>query len=216
MIKKTIKNFKSLRQSDCSPLIVYIRFVLIRLLYKKNLFLHQSVKIKGLKNLKTKSLLSIGTSYVGFVHRQDKTYINISGELIIKGNYSIGRGCRIDIGKNATVRIGTGGYINCFTNLIIMHNLTIGDNCVIAWDCQLLDEDFHEISYEGKKNFTNGILIGNNVWIGCGVKIYKGTVIPDGCVIASNSIVKGKFQNKNSLIGGHPARELKQNVVWNS
>ena len=52
--------------------------------------------------------------------------------------------------------------------------------------------------------------IGNNVWSGCGVKIYKGTVIPDNCVIASNSIVKGVFKEENSLIGGNPASIIAQ------
>lgn len=53
------------------------------------------------------------------------------------------------------------------------------------------------------------------MWIGCGVKIYKGTVIPEGCVIASDTIVKGVFEIENSLIGGNPARVIKENIKWN-
>jgi acetyltransferase-like isoleucine patch superfamily enzyme len=95
-----------------------------------------------------------------------------------------------------------------------MHELTIGDNCLISWDCQFLDDDFHEIIYANKKNSENSIKIGNNVWIGCGVKIYKGTVIQDNCVIASNSIVRGVFNSQNSLIGGNPAKIIKENINW--
>ncbi|MBG6109882.1 acetyltransferase-like isoleucine patch superfamily enzyme [Flavobacterium sp. CG_9.10] len=96
-----------------------------------------------------------------------------------------------------------------------MHNLTIGDNCTISWDCQFLDEDFHEICYQGKKQQqNNSISIVNNVWIGCGVKIYKGAVIPSGRVIASNSIVKGIFTSKNTLIGGNPAKVVKEDISW--
>ncbi len=119
-----------------------------------------------------------------------------------------------DIGDGAEVNIGNDGYMNCNTNLIIMHRLDIGDNCVISWDCQLLDDDFHEISYEGKKEQENGIIIGNRVWIGCGVKIYKGTVIPDGCVIAANSIVRGVFTENKALIGGFPAKVIRENISW--
>ena len=107
-----------------------------------------------------------------------------------------------------------GGYINGNSSLIIQHNLSIGDHCVISWDCQFLDEDFHEICYAGKRATGNSIIIGNNVWIGCGVKIYKGTVIRDGCVIAANSSVRGTFQVQNSLIGGNPAKVIKENVSW--
>ncbi|KGO89410.1 hypothetical protein Q764_08530 [Flavobacterium suncheonense GH29-5 = DSM 17707] len=126
----------------------------------------------------------------------------------------MGRGCRFDIAEKAVMTVGKGGYINANSTFIIMHGLTIGDNCVISWDCQFLDEDFHEIDYEGKKTVANEIVIGNHVWIGCGVKIYKGAVIPDGSVIAANSVVRGVFTTPNSLIGGHPARVLKESVHW--
>ena len=95
-----------------------------------------------------------------------------------------------------------------------MHKLDIGDNCAISWDCQFLDEDFHEISYSDKHKTENAIIIGDNVWIGCGVKIYKGTVIPRGCVLASDSVVKGKFHIENSIIGGNPAKVIKENIEW--
>ena len=83
-----------------------------------------------------------------------------------------------------------------------------------SWDCQFLDDDFHEISYLGKIPTDNSIIIGDNVWIGCGVKIYKGTKIASGCVVASNSIVKGVFDIENTLIAGNPAKIIKENIIW--
>jgi len=94
------------------------------------------------------------------------------------------------------------------------HKLTIGDDCAISWNCQFLDDDHQEIFYSDKQQKKNGIIIGNHVWIGCGAQIYKGTVIPNGCVIASNSVVKAEFTSQNSLIGGVPARIIKSNVEW--
>ncbi len=185
-----------------------------KVFYGKNYVLHHNVSIRGAENIVTTDRLDVGMSYIGFVHKSDVTYLNIKGKLQLTGPYSIGRGCRFDIAEKAVMTVGKGGYINANSTFIIMHGLTIGDNCVISWDCQFLDEDFHEIDYEGKKTVANEIVIGNHVWIGCGVKIYKGAVIPDGSVIAANSVVRGVFTTPNSLIGGHPARVLKESVHW--
>lgn len=213
-MNKLFALLKNLRKSESNYIIVLLRFFWIRIFNNKSFLLHQKVSIKGIKNIEIKGILKVGIDYVGFVHRTDKTYLNIKGKLSIKDNYSIGRGCRFDIGENAIVTIGSGGYINYNTCLIIMYNLHIGDNCAISWNCQFLDDDFHNIEYSGKRTINNSIIIGNNVWIGCGVKIYKGTVIPDGCVIASDTIVKGVFEIENSLIGGNPARVIKENIQW--
>ncbi|MEW5676301.1 acyltransferase [Flavobacterium enshiense] len=176
--------------------------------------MHHKVLIKGLSNIETNDKLEIGMRYVGFSDKRDTTLLNVKGKLMFSGNYSIGRGCRFDIGSNAKVLIGKGGYVNPNTTFIIMHGLTIGDNCAISWDCQFLDEDFHAIVYAGMKEKSNEIVIGNNVCIGCGVKIYKGSVIPDGSVIAANSVVRGVFTEQKVLIAGHPAKVIKNDVSW--
>jgi acetyltransferase-like isoleucine patch superfamily enzyme len=206
--------YKKCKKSDSYFIIVLLRFIIHKIFHKKTLLLHQNVILKGVKNMDATERIEVGIEYNGFIHKTDKTYLHINGKLIMKGKYSIGRGCRFDIGENAVVTIGNGGYMNCNVYLIIMHKLTIGDNCAIAWNCQFLDDDFHEISYTERRKSENSILIGNHVWIGCGVKIYKGTVIPNGCVIASDSIVKGVFHVENSLIGGNPAKVIKEGIKW--
>lgn len=206
--------YKQCGKSDTNFIFLVVRFIYYKFIFETSLFLHQNVKIKGINNLHAKDTVSIGTGYVGFIHKTDLTYLNIKGKLLFAGKFSIGRGCRFDIGEKAIVTIGKRGYINANTNIIIMHQLTIGDDCAISWDCRFLDEDFHEINYEGKKGRSNSIYIGNNVWIGSGVKIYKGTYIPDGCVVASNSIVRNVFNERNALIAGNPARIIKKDVTW--
>ena len=213
-MRTLIALFRKCKKSESMFIMVLIRLIVYRLIYNKIILLHHKTTIKGIKNIQCNKKIEIGIGYVGFMHRTDKTFLNINGKLNIKGNYNIGRGCRFDIGKDGYVSIGEGGYINCNSSIIIMHKLSIGDDCAISWNCQFLDEDFHVIDYEGKKDTPNSIEIGNRVWIGCGVKVYKGTKIPDGCVIASDSIVKGKFEKQNCLIGGNPAKILKENIQW--
>jgi acetyltransferase-like isoleucine patch superfamily enzyme len=44
--------------------------------------------------------------------------------------------------------------------------------------------------------------------------VYKGAKIPDGCVVASDTVLKGEIDKENCLIGGNPARILKENIHW--
>lgn len=213
-MKQILALYRKCKDSDSNFVVVMIGFLFWRVVRKGTYFIHQNVRINGIENIECNGKLEIGIRNTGFIHRTDKTYLNIKGKLLLKGNYSIGRGCRFDIGKGALVSIGTGGYTNCNTQFIIKNRLTIGDHCTISWGCQFLDDDLHEIDYEGKKVTENSIIIGNNVLIGCGVKIYKGTIIPDGCVISSDSVVRGEFSDENLLIGGHPATILKRNIKW--
>jgi acetyltransferase-like isoleucine patch superfamily enzyme len=213
-MKKLFLLYKRCRTSGSLFLVVVFRLILNYLLYGKRLLLHQHVIIRGTRNIEVPGKLEVGIRYVGFVHRREKTYLNIRGRLKIADEYYIGRGCRFDIGENGVVTIGRGGYLNCHTKVIIMHRLTIGDQCAISWDCQFLDEDFHDIRYQGKEDADHSITIGNNVWIGCGARIYKGTVIPDGCVVASDSVVKGVFRAENALIGGNPAKVIREDISW--
>jgi acetyltransferase-like isoleucine patch superfamily enzyme len=200
------------RKSDSSVLIV----VLQHLRYKiagKNILANNKVIIKGLSNIHTNGLLQIGMAYVGFMHTHDITYLNINGSLIFQDNYSIGKGCRFDIGNGAIAKFGSG-YVNSNTNFIIMHGITVGDGCAISWGCEFLDEDFHHIAYKEKKERTPEIEIGSRVWIGSNVTILKGSRIPDGCVIASGSVVSSRFEITNCLIGGNPAKVIRENVEW--
>ncbi|WP_118976660.1 acyltransferase [Taibaiella koreensis] len=186
-----------------------------RIFRQRNIIAKQRTRIKGISNITTGGLLSIGLTDTGFAHSRDLTFLNIRGQLAINGRYSFGSGCRIDIGPNGSVRIGNGGYTNVNTRFVIKHELVIGEACVISWDCQFLDDDYHELTYPDKRvKEYNGIQLGDHVWVGNGTKIYKGTIIPDGCIVAADSVVRGAFTTKNALIAGNPARVIKENVSW--
>lgn len=191
-----------------------LRSARYRVFHKKKIIAHKRVIIKGIENIKGGTTLAIGLGNAGFVHDYDVTYLNIRGSLYLKGNYNIGRGCRIDIAKGAEVTIGEGGYINAKNTIIINNKLVIGNNCIVSWNCQFLDDDFHELEYDGRVDKEKEIVIGNNVWIGCGVELYKGTFIPDGCVIAAGTVVRNVFTEENCLIAGNPAKIVKRNVSW--
>ena len=72
-----------------------------------------------------------------------------------------------------------------------------------------------ELKSQGKKEIkSNAIEIGSKVWIGSNVSLYKGVRIPNGSIIASDSVVKGTFDDENILIAGNPAKIIKRHVKW--
>lgn len=57
------------------------------------------------------------------------------------------------------------------------------------------------------------IVIGNHVWIGLNVTILKGVTIGDGCMVAAGAVVTKSFP-PNYLIGGVPAKIIKEDILW--
>nr|HQE12748.1 hypothetical protein [Flavipsychrobacter sp.] len=56
--------------------------------------------------------------------------------------------------------------------------------------------------------------IGNHIWIASHVSILKGVHIADNTVVATRAVVTKSFIEKNILIGGMPAKKLKENINW--
>ncbi len=211
-MKKFRTFIEKCRKSDTFFILVVIRYIRYKIA-GQNILANNKVIINGFKNIHTGGVLQIGMSHVGFMHKHDRTYLNINGKLIFEKSYSIGKGCRFDIGNDAVAKFGSG-YVNAQTNFIIMHGITIGDGCAISWGCEFLDEDFHEITYNERKEKTPSIEIGSHVWIGSNTSVLKGSRIPDGCVVASGSVVSSVFEKTNCLIAGNPAKVIKENVEW--
>jgi len=126
---------------------------------------------------------------------------------------SIGPGVHLIVKDQGKLSIGSGTYFTSDMHLECCHEIKIGEQCAISWGTSIIDSDHHELRYEGKKESESKVVIGDRVWIGCHVTILKGTVIGSGSVVAAGSVVKGEFP-ENVLIGGNPARILKENVNW--
>ncbi|UOG75712.1 acyltransferase [Hymenobacter tibetensis] len=184
--------------------------------YGVNLLAQPNTQIVGIRNLRTGTgILNVGVSYVGFAVAQDVARLNISGKLHTEGDVRIGKGCRLDIGPQATVHIGEGTYLNPYTRIVSLHGLRIGKYCAISWECQFLDEDFHAITYETPRPAKDPrITVGDHVWIGSRVSVFKGATIPTGCVVASGAVVTKAFTEENCLLAGNPAEVVRRNITW--
>jgi acetyltransferase-like isoleucine patch superfamily enzyme len=115
--------------------------------------------------------------------------------------------------KIAHLYIGNGCSIGDRTEIHCQESILIGDGTIIAWDCVILDTDYH--STQGGAANTSPVTIGKNVWIGCRVIILKGITIGDNAVVAAGAVVT-KDVPPNTLVAGNPAKVKKQVTGWAS
>ncbi len=180
-----------------------------------NIVTNQYIRCKELENISINGLLLNAISVTSF-STNDRGKFNVRGSLQFNGRNSLSAGCKFDIGPNA-VALFDNVFVNDNTIFSIHHSLSIGNGTCIGWGCQFLDEDFHEIYLTPLEGTTKprkrmGIKIGSKVLITNHVFIYKNVEIADGCVIASNSVVKHSFLEPNCLIAGNPAQVIKRNI----
>lgn len=98
-------------------------------------------------------------------------------------------------------------------------NVFIGKNCLFAKGIHFRVADAHLI-YDSQSmeriNESKSIYVGDHVWIGQDVLLLKGNKIGSGAIIGARSVVSNKTISSNSLWGGAPAREIRQNVFYDS
>jgi len=135
-----------------------------------------------------------------------------NSKIIVRDTFCIYSGARLYVDDSATLILGSG-YINndlrlaCFESIEIGHKVSIADNVTIR------DSDNHTIS-DSKGLKTQPIKIGDYVWIGMNATILKGVTIGDGAIIAAGSLVN-KSVPPRTLVGGVPAKIIRENVDWN-
>ncbi len=95
--------------------------------------------------------------------------------------------------------------------------IVIGKDCMFAYNIDLRTGDSHSIidSVTNERiNYAQDITIGNHVWIASHVSILKGVFISNNSVVATRAVVTKSFDNENILIGGIPAKKIKDNINW--
>lgn len=133
----------------------------------------------------------------------------------------------VKIGKNVTIYpnvmfwgdgeiiIGDNVEIGKDTIIFSKKKVVLGDNTLVAAQCYIIDSNHgtkkNELIRNQNLENKNGIIIGNDVWIGAGSKIIKGARIHDGAIIGAMSLVNSNI-NDNCIAVGIPARIVKERV----
>ena len=114
-------------------------------------------------------------------------------------------GSRISIGENTWIN-------NNFCAIAEHTSITIGRDCLIGCNVEILDSDFHGIKVADRgrslSEWASPVCIGDDVFIGSNAKIMKGVTIGNGSVVANGALVVTDVP-PNVIAVGVPAKVIR-------
>lgn len=91
--------------------------------------------------------------------------------------------------------------------------IEVGNNVSIAHNCSLVSfnhtSEISDIPIKYNPTEDKPIVIGNDVWLGCGVRVLAGVVIEDRVIVAAGAVVINRLES-GFLYAGVPARKVKK------
>ncbi|GAA0737300.1 MULTISPECIES: acyltransferase [Gaetbulibacter] len=188
------------------------RFImLVRGLYffQHKIFIGKAVKIKNKSNFKFGANCTL-EKYVS-IDCYAKNSV-VFGDTVKIGAYStIGvtshmskYGLGLKIGNNSGV--GEYSFFGCSGGVVIGNDVIMGPYVSFHSENHNFSDNSKLIREQGVT--SEGIVLGNNIWVGAKSTFLDGCEIGDNCVVAAGSVVRGSFP-KNVVIGGVPAKVLK-------
>lgn len=168
-----------------------------------HLFLNKKSTMTLIGNLKLNDLSFGGNHRSSILRMDEESILDCDG-------FKFAYGADIIVFKGGHLILGKGSYINSDCKIRCHKEITIGRDCAISHDFTVMDSDAHQI--EGIVH-TSPVHIGDHVWIGTRVTILQGVTIGDGAVIAAGAVVT-KDVPPNTLVGGVPARIVKDKIRW--
>lgn len=150
------------------------------------------------------------------------------------GKLVVGKECVINgelVATSGSIRIGDYVVINQNTRIFSAEQITIEDNVMISWGCNIVDSNMHSLHSADRLNDTRTArdairtnTIGQNVddsriasrpvviregaWIGFNAIILKGVTIGKGAVVGAGSVVT-KDVPDFAVVAGNPAKVIK-------
>jgi acetyltransferase-like isoleucine patch superfamily enzyme len=122
--------------------------------------------------------------------------------------------CHVEVSSDeATIEIGDRTEFN--NNLMLKSEgpgIRIGCDGLFGANVEIFDSNFHELHPERRRDGRPAMApveIGDNVFVGMGVKILKGSTIGSDSVVGAGSVVSGEIP-AGVVAAGNPARLIRE------
>lgn len=199
-----------------------LRHLPFKLAIKIPILIHPSVRVRISKDARIvfpnkiwRAMLSFGfESTKGCSNCRSLIDMRGDAQFVIEGFAIMARGTRVVL-NGGTLQVGHHFFCNGDCMFQSTSSIKIGRDNMYGWRICFNTSDGHPFYVNGEQTPVEAdIVIGDKVWIASYCNIAKGAQIADGSVVAQSSLVTKAFSEKNILIGGVPAKKLKDNISW--
>jgi acetyltransferase-like isoleucine patch superfamily enzyme len=123
----------------------------------------------------------------------------------------IGHGCKIRV-HEGEVSVGAKTVIGQECTISAYQHVSIGRECIIADRVMLIDFD-HGVTEVERPIRLQGIYkrdvrVGHNVWMGYGACVLRGASVGDNSIVGTSAVVTRGFP-VNAVLAGVPARVIR-------
>ncbi|MUH71375.1 acyltransferase [Psychrosphaera haliotis] len=98
------------------------------------------------------------------------------------------------------------------------NQLLIGENCMFSNNVIIRGGEYPHLIFDLESgeylDKSDGIEIGNRVWVGEGAYINKSVRLENGSIVGARSVVTKRFNEENCVVAGNPAKIVKSGVQW--
>lgn len=195
-------NLKFNKNVDLSRLILINKDVELSLASSSNIVLEKGAR------------LNFGFfTHIFSKRRNSKLILEEDASFVLTGKAMIQSGAMIFVGRGKTLKIGRSTFTSNI-KILAHDDITIGDNCIFGWECQIFSGDGHPIYQEESIiNKDVPVVIEDNVWVGSRALILKGVRVGKGSIVAAGAVVT-KNVPPNCIVAGNPAKVVKENISW--
>lgn len=187
--------------------IILRRLILPLILKKvgKKVIVEEGVNFLGGKRI------SLGSNVI--IRRSCSLETRFGGEIILENSCFVNQFSIISA-KKGTIVLKEGVNVSSHCRIASTGDITIGKSSLIASHCYIGAPNHSLESFEStveKEVNSEGVYIGNNVWIGANSVILDGVRIGDNTVIGANSFVNNDIP-ENVVAFGTPAKVYRERL----